>query len=358
MKNKNINEEVPSSGFNIIPEDIEELTKYSIHAVKQLYGGNKEITKFSGDNVNTFVEATGLNLTNKPDSYGVVLNYTQKKLFEAILKRLTDTNYKGDTQIDNNSLLKGTYKDTQISNTTLLTGNKAPYKNIKTIPVLKIKQAKLIELCGFDKPRQGDKQDVIEALNFLGTNLFFFYWIRLKTENNKPVKDKNGDYIKEEVMEVGTLLRVRHIREQGVLQYYEITFSAPILDQVDNYFLLVPCNWRDEVKQITGKRASNYTYEFLFWLRLQYEEKRRYNSGGKGRKPKDFIINKSWEDIAIALKMPISMYKANRKKAESIIKEAYNVAIKLGYLKKIETIKNIDKLYLNEEFYPKPGQLK
>lgn len=349
---------VPSSGSNYIPEDIEELTKYSIHAVKQLYGDNKEITKFSGDNVNTFVEATGLNLTNKPDSYGVVLNYTQKKLFEAILKRLTDTNYKGDTQINNDILLKDNYKDTRTANNILLTGDKAPYKNIKTIPVLKIKQARLIELCGFDKPRQGDKQDVIEALNFLGTNLFFFYWIRLKTENNKPVKDKNGDYIKEEVMEVGTLLRVRHIREQGVLQYYEITFSAPILDQVDNYFLLVPCNWRDEVKQITGKRASNYTYGFLFWLRLQYEEKRRYNSGGKGRKPKDFIINKSWEDIAIALKMPISMYKANRKKAESIIKEAYNVAIKLGYLKKIETIKNIDKLYLNEEFYPKPGQLK
>jgi len=358
MKNKNISKEIPSSGFNDISEDIEELTKYSIHAVKQLYGDNKEITKFSGDNVNTFVEATGLNLTNKPDSYGVVLNYTQKKLFEAILKRLTDTNYKGDTQINNDILLKDNYKDTRTANNTLLTGDKAPYKNIKTIPVLKIKQARLIELCGFDKPRQGDKQDVIEALNFLGTNLFFFYWIRLKTENNKPVKDKNGDYIKEEVMEVGTLLRVRHIREQGVLQYYEITFSAPILDQVDNYFLLVPCNWRDEVKQITGKRASNYTYVFLFWLRLQYEEKRRYNSGGKGRKPKDFIINKSWEDIAIALKMPISMYKANRKKAESIIKEAYNVAIKLGYLKKIETIKNIDKLYLNEEFYPKPGQLK
>ena len=154
MKNKNINKVIPSSGFNIIPEDIEELTKYSIHAVKQLYGDNKEITKFSGDNVNTFVEATGLNLTNKPDSYGVVLNYTQKKLFEAILRILTDTNYKGDTQIDNNSLLKGTYKDTQISNTTLLTGSKAPYKNIKTIPVLKIKQAKLIQLCGFDKQRQ------------------------------------------------------------------------------------------------------------------------------------------------------------------------------------------------------------
>jgi hypothetical protein len=356
MKKINI-KKIPSSGSNDISEDPEILTKFSIHAVKQLYGDNKEITKFSGDNIDAFVEATGLNLTNKPDSYGVVLNYTQKKLFEAILKRLTDTNYKGDTQINNDTLLKDNYKDTRLANNTLLTGDKAPYKNIKTIPILKIKQAKLIQLCGFDKPRQGDKQDVIEALNFLSTNLFFFYWIRLKTENNKPVKDKNGDYIKEEVMEVGTLLRVRHIREQGVLQYYEITFSAPILDQVDNYFLLVPCNWRDEVKQITGKRASNYTYGFLLWLRLQYEEKRRYNAN-KTRKLKDFIINKSWEDIAIALKMPKSMYKTNRKKAESIIKEAYSVAIKLGYLQKIETIKNIDKIYLNEEFYPKPGQLK
>lgn len=348
---------VPSSGSNTVLDSID-YTKISIHAVKQLYGDNKEITKFSGENIDTFVEATGLNLTNKPESYGVVLNYTQQKLFEGILNNLTNTNYKGHTQIDNDSLLKTTYKDTQISSNTLLTGASAPYKNIKNIPVLKITQAKLIELCGFDKKRQGDKQDVIEALHFLSTNLFFFYWIRLKTENNKPVKDKNGDYIKEEVTEVGTLLRVRHIREQGVLQYYEITFSAPILDQVDNYFLLVPCNWRDEVKELTGRRASNYTYEFLFWLRLQYEEKRRYNSGGKGRKPKDFIINKSWEDIAIALKMPISMYKANRKKAESIIKEAYNVAIKLGYLIEVKNTVSTDRLYLNEEFYPKPGQLK
>ena len=54
MKKINI-KEIPSSGFNDISEDIEELTKYSIHAVKQLYGDNKEITKFSGDNIHSFV---------------------------------------------------------------------------------------------------------------------------------------------------------------------------------------------------------------------------------------------------------------------------------------------------------------
>lgn len=186
-----------------------------------------------------------------------------------------------------------------------------------------------------------------------------FYWIRLKTENGKPVKDKSGDYVKEEVMEVGTILRIKTVRDgTGLLQYYEIHPSAPLLDQINNYFLLVPTNWRDEVKQLTGKRASSYTYELLLWLRLQYEQIRRYNKGGgKNRKPKPFKISKSWEDVAITLKMPESVYKRKRKRAINIIQEAYSVAIKLGYLVRVENNGATDILYLNESYYPKPGEL-
>ena len=91
-------------------------------------------------------------------------------------------------------------------------------------------------------------------------------------------------------MEVGSLFRIKTVRtEEGELQYYEIHPSAPLLDQISNYFLLVPNDWREEVKQLTGKRASSYTYELLLWLRLQYEQIRRYNSG-KNRKKKPFKI--------------------------------------------------------------------
>ena len=336
-------------------------TKMAIHAVTQFYGDNRQLSLFSDEKIDAFKDATGLNLTNRPTNYGVVLNQAQRRVFEGILKAFTDTNYKGDEQKDKTTALKEVYSYTETAGETLVKGENAPYRNIDAIPVVKLTQAQVIDLSGYDlkSQRQGDKQDVMEALSFLSTNQFCFYWVRMKTESGKPVKDKNGDYIKEEVMEVGTLLRTRIVRDQtGLLQYYEIQPSAPLLDQVNNYFLLVPNNWRDEVKQITGKRASSYTYELLLWLRLQYEQIRRYNKGGgKNRKPKPFKISKSWEDVAIALKMPESMYKANRKRASKIIHEAYSVAIKLGYLIRVENNGATDILYLNESYYPKPGEL-
>lgn len=355
------------SGFTPLPKQEGrvgiggKLTKMAIHAVTQFYGDNRQPSLFSDEKIDAFKDATGLNLTNRPTNYGVVLNQAQRRVFEGILKAFTDTNYKGDEQKDKTTALREVYSDTETSAKTLVKGENAPYRNIDTIPVVKLTQAQIIDLSGYDlkSQRQGDKQDVIEALSFLSTNQFCFYWVRMKTESGKPVRDKNGDYIKEEVMEVGTLLRTRIVRDQtGLLQYYEIQPSAPLLDQVNNYFLLVPNNWRDEVKRITGKRASSYTYELLLWLRLQYEQIRRYNTGGgRNRKPKPFKLSKSWEDVAIALKMPESMYKANRKRASKIIHEAYSVAIKLGYLIKVENNGATDILYLNESYYPKPGEL-
>jgi hypothetical protein len=342
-------------------DKVEKHTKIAIHTVSQFYGDNKQLSLFSDEKIDTFKNATGLNLTNRPTNYGVVLNQAQRKVFEGILKAFTDTNYKGDEQKDKATALGEVYSDTETSAKTLVKGDNAPYKNIDTIPVVKLTQSQIIDLSGYDlkNQRQGDKQDVIEALSFLATNQFCFYWIRLKTDKGKPVKEKSGDYVKEEVMEVGTLLRIKTVRDQtGLLQYYEIQPSAPLLDQVNNYFLLVPNNWRDEVKQLTGKRASSYTYELLLWLRLQYEQIRRYNKGGgKNRKAKTFKITKSWEDVAIALKMPETMYKANRKRASKIIQEAYSVAIKLGYLVGVENNGATDILYLNESYYPKPGEL-
>lgn len=355
------------SVFNPLPkqeggvEEGKKHTKIAIHTVSQFYGDNKQLSLFSDEKIDAFKDATGLNLTNRPTNYGVVLNQAQRRVFEGILKAFTDTNYKGDEQKDKATALREVYSDTETSAKTLVKGENAPYRNIDTIPVVKLTQAQIIDLSGYDlkKQRQGDKQDVIEALSFLATNLFCFYWIRLKTKNGKPVKDKSGDYVKEEVMEVGTLLRIKTVRDgTGLLQYYEIHPSAPLLDQVNNYFLLVPNNWRDEVKQLTKKRASSYTYELLLWLRLQYEQIRRYNKGGgKSRKPKPFKISKSWEDVAIALKMPESVYKGKRKRAIKIIQEAYSVAIKLGYLVRVENNGATDILYLNESYYPKPGEL-
>jgi hypothetical protein len=328
------------------------LTKVAIHTITQFYGDSKQLSLFSDEKLDSFSNATGLPIKDRPNSYGVVLNQSQRRVLDGILKAFSDSNYSGDTQIEKAHYSKGYPINKMVG----------AYSNVDKIPVVRLTQAELISLSGYDlkSQRQGDKQDVVEAIEFLATKQFCFYWVRLKyTEDGKPVKDKKGDFVKEEVMEVGSLFRIKIVRDEGgELQYYEIHPSAPVIDQVNNYFLLIPDNWREEVKQLTGKRTSGYTYEFLVWLRLQYEHIRRYNKGGdKKRPPKPFKLTKSWEEIAIALKMPESIYKSNRKRASTLIQEAYSVAIKLGYLIKVENSGASDILYLNEAYYPKPGEL-
>lgn len=334
------------------------LTAIGIHTASQFFGDSKELSLFSDEKIDQFTKDTGLPLINRPNSYGIVLNQSQRRVLDGILKAFSDTNYLGDEQIDKREEFKERSINIQ-SQTALNTINKA-YSNVEKIPVIKLTQAEIIKLSGYGRT-QGDKVDVVDSISFLATKQFCFYWIRLKRDDKgKPAKDKNGDYIKEEVMEVGTLFRIKFVKEGEELKYYEISPSSVILDQVNksyggNYFLLVPNNWRDEVRQLTGKRGSSYTYEFLFWLRLQYEQIRRHNSKSKNKKP--FKISKPWEEMAIALKMPETMYKRNRVRALKIIQGAYSTAIKLGYLLRVENNGVIDILYLNEEYYPKPGEL-
>ena len=338
----------------------QELTSISIHTVSQLYAGNREMSKFSDEKVNDFVKKTGISLINRPESYGIVLNQSQQRVLEGILKAFSDTNYEGDEMVDKYKSLEKTYSTTNIDTRKIINET---YSNVDKIPIIRLSQADIINLAGYNAKRQGDKVDVLEAIAFLATKQFCFYWIRLKKDNKgELVKNKNGDFIKEEIMEVSTLFRIRVVREEGDFQHYEIHPSCVIIDQINsnyggNYFLLIPTNWRDEVTKLTGKRASSYTYEFLLWLRVHYEQIRRHNAKQKKNKP--FVITKSWENVAIALKMPESLYKSNRKKASKIIQTAYEIALRLGYLIKIENnqLADTDTLYLNESYYPKPGEL-
>lgn len=340
------------------------LTRMSIHGISQFYGDNKQLTIFSDGQIDDYVAETGITLRNRPENYGVVLTQTQNRVLEGILKAFSDTNYIGNATPESPlKPLEDVYPPSTKVRDRLLNSEKAPYKNIDSIPVVRLTQAEIIELSGYDlaKQRQGDKQDVVEAISFLATHQFFFYWTRLKYDGNgKPVKDKKGNFAKEEVTEVGTLLRVKTVKDPNtdILQYYEIHPSAVFLDQISSYFLLIPSHWREDVKAVTGSaKISKYSSEFLLWLRLSFEQIRRYNKNNSKRPKKEFKIKKSWEEMAITLKMPETMYKLNRKRSSKIIQDAYTLAIKLGYLVAVEKEGGVDVLILNEEFYPEPGKL-
>ena len=339
-----------------------------IHALSQLYADPRQPSLFSDNKVETFIrntrpeETKEQDLLNKPDSYGMLLTPNLLSAFMAITKVFSDTNYLGDERIEKTAEWKNRGLKTY-SSEAVNTLNK-PYKNIEEIPVIKIPQADIIRLSRSDRTQE-DKMAVIEAIATLGTKQFCFYWTRLKKDSEgNPVKNKAGEWAKEEVMEVGTLFRIKYVRDENTkeLLFYEISPSAVILDQITNryggnYFLPIPKNWMDEVKQLTGKTASTYTYRFLLWLRLQFEQIRRYNTGGNHKDKKPMVIKKTWEEVAVILKMPESMYKANRKRAKGIIKKCYEVGIRLGYLERVEDTGATDILYLNERYYPKPGEL-
>ncbi|HEY4832929.1 MAG TPA: hypothetical protein VIH61_10265, partial [Waddliaceae bacterium] len=135
-----------------------------------------------------------------------------------------------------------------------------------------------------------------------------------------------------------------------ILKFYEIIPSSLFMDQRESYFMLIPYNWREEVRKIVGQRkASSYTFRFLLFLRYQFELKRR---SPKEKKP--YVIKWSSEEIGIAIKMPESVYRKHKKKANKILEDVYSVAKQLGYLTDFERTDTLDILYLNTEKYHTP----
>lgn len=340
--------------------------KIGIHTANQLFNSPQQRTLFSEKKINDFANALGMDLDKKPNSYGMKvyekpnsygmnLNQSELRVLQGILKAFSDTNYQGDELIEKDKewKLRGLKVNSEKGQELL----SRAYENIKSIPLIRLTQADIIRLSGYDGTH-GEKTHVLEALDTLGTKQFFFYWSRLKYDHKgRPMKDKTGNYEKQEIEEVGTLFRIKTVKNEQTkeFQYYEISPSAVVLDQINNYFLIIPENWMEEVKELTGKRASSYIYSFLLWLRKKYEEMRKGKAKRKDGTP--LIIRISWEEIAEILRMPESMYKRNRARSLKIINDALEVAQKLGYLQKVEDDGAVNILYLNEEFYPQPGKL-
>lgn len=291
----------------------------------------------------------GENLSDKISRFGIELTDLQSKIMEGILRGFTETNYKGNIEPKDPS---------QIAEEKYAKGDLPPtYKYVKKIPRLQVTQSQLLDWAGINKNSIAEKERAVKALSHLGLTQYCFYYNRLAYDKNGvPERKKNGDWKKEEVMAIDTLFTIKYVRdeESEVLKHYEIEPSPIFLDQRDSYFMLVPYNWREEVRAIVGnKKASSYTFRFLLFLRYQYEMQRR-----TGKKKTPLSLKWSWEEIAVAIKMPESVYKTQRVRAQKILDDAYSVAKSLGYLidyKKGEK----DLLIFNEEkYYPHPKERK
>jgi hypothetical protein len=313
-------------------------TQIGLHTVKNLLGEPSQLDLFSTQ-AEDFAQEYNTPIQGKIDRFGIDLTDMQSRVMEGILRGFSECKYEVETRAKEH-ICSEKY------------AGKVPpaYKNIKAIPVLKATQSQILTWAGIKKNSIASWGRAVEAIDDLGSTQFCFYYKRLcYDDSGRPLKDKNGKWIKEEVYCVDTLFTIKKIKTNDKLDYYEIYPSSIFLDQLDSYFMFIPFNWREEVCAIIGnKKISSYTFRFLLFLRYQYELMRR------NWKEKPYIFKKTQEEIAIALKMPESVYRRKAQRASQLLQDAYDVALKLGYLASFERNEVVDTFVLNTQKFFDP----
>lgn len=314
-------------------------TQIGLHTVRNVLGEQNQINLFHNHHIE-YSEEYGVELSGSISRFGVDLTDMQLRVMEGILHGFSRTGYQGNfTPKSRDEIVEERF------------GGKIPlaYQNVTELPILRVKQSEILEWAGVNRNSIAAWGRAVDAINSLGTTQFCFYYDRLVYEDGKPVRDKEGGWKKEQVTSVDALFTIKEVREKesGVLKYYEITPSPIFLDQRESYFMMVPFNWREEVRQLYGnKKASGYLFLFLIWLRYQFELKRRSR-----RVKLPYQIKWSPEDIARAIKMPEGTIKLRKKQMLSVLYDSYSVAQKLGYLTDIEIHEHVHVLTLNTEKY-------
>ena len=315
-------------------------TQIGLHSVSNFLGKRKHKEMFESHH-EQFCKEYGVKTRDNIQSFGIDLTDIQMRIVEGVLQGFSQTNYKGNiAPKDKHQLAKERFS------------GKVPdtYKYIDEIPRIRVSQTKVLEWSGIKKNSIACKERSLKALQDLGVNQYCFYYDRLaKGSNGEPIKDRKGTWKKESVVAVDSLFMVKEIRDEktDAFQYYEIEPSSIFLDQRESYFLLIPYNWREEVRSIVGKKkASSYTFRFLLFLRYQYEIKRRASNCSS-----PYQVKWTPEEVAIAINMPESVYRRKKDRMNKILEDAYSVAETLGYLSNYHRKNGLDTLRFNDEKY-------
>jgi hypothetical protein len=326
--------------------------KVARHGVKQLTGktGPQMAMTFEEApvEVEEYIEKAGLTVSAEDrerflEGWGADLTVTQHSVLLAVLERMSEKNYRGDGREGRREVLtRAGVKPPGVRLPELM---EDALRNVKEFPVVRLYLHEVVGLAGLDKERQGDKLEVKQALEHLGTARYAFYWERLAWTDHKgkkkPVMDQDGNYVKEGVRTVGSILYVKQVvdPQSGQLDYYEIAPSEAFLDQVTEgygspggYFLMMPTGLLDKVRKAVGpgRRVTPHYYTFLYWLLATYEDRR--SKAPRGKEPK-LQVRKHYEEIAQLIRIPETIWRRNRKKAVERLDSIYQAAKDLGYLK-------------------------
>jgi hypothetical protein len=282
------------------------------------------------------------------DVIGIDITPAQEQALFGLQTLLTRTNYRGNLpgeMIDDRSFRFRGY-----------------------LPALEFTPAQYLEAYGLKKHLTGrgkeeydykDRAEALQALVDLAKKPFLFVY-------KKEYRTEKGELRIDRIETIDTLIKIIRgwealtKKEDSALDRGASTGAtddklkaiaikpAPILVQdIDNYFLLKPANYIQEInlRYPWPNRPSRFTLGLINWLIAQAELKRRH------RQP--LIIEQSLETIAYALRMDAWIKTRQLKRIRQILTKGYKIAQELGYLLSYGTVrgqtKDLERLELNPE---------
>ncbi|MFQ5729618.1 MAG: hypothetical protein ACE5GN_04595, partial [Waddliaceae bacterium] len=318
-------------------------TQISLHGIKNIFGEPTQMSLFDRDNVH-YLQDAFLERLDQIKRVGSELTEIELRVLEAILKGFSRSGYKGNRPaIKREEILAaksgGEYQPI--------------FQYVKQIPVLRFRRADLLRWMGVNSTQFSTVSGVFLALSKLAHKQFYYYYERTAQDEEGNLIREGRGWKKEQVSCVGTLFNLEAVNDKDNFLYYDIRLNPIFLDQLNSYFLMIPEDWRREVKALVGKRkVSSYVFVFLMFLRYQYELRRR---SPVAQHP--YRLEKSPEDIAVGINIPPSIFKKKRKRMREILDECYEVATSLGYLRSFNRLGGIDVLVFDDQKYYNPKHI-
>lgn len=336
-------------------------------------------------------QATGIKLSENesewPDKIGFNLsNEMQKNVLFVVLKRMTETDYKGDYQIPNETVIGRTYKNNvrggiEQSSMKMTSGYElakshigGAYQNIPNIPVLKLSVSDLIQdvvrftgLSDTEENRWSVSQKVKDAVGHLARDMHFLMWTRIKRDNKgKLVRSKSSKKTEFEIVSTfSPVLNVNFVMDENrqSLSYYEISPSPVFLDEISRdygsrnggYFIMIPENFNRQIDDVyPTKRISPFVKTFCYWLRLRFTERHSQNLNVWKKNKNDYTIQIGFKELCQDLNFAESTYTTARRRTMETIRRGIDISKNIGYLLSENYDEDTDEFTfeLNPGFYP------
>lgn len=209
---------------------------------------------------------------------------------------------------------------------------------------IKVKPTQWYDFFGVDKSKTSrnkmeydghERQDAVKALNDLANKKVLLvykrhYYDHANQERIDRIERKTS------LISVDNLFEALSINEDKTLdhgkssaeiekkRFITIRLDPIFIDQIKNYYLTKPANYKDEIKKLGHGKVSKYVYNFIDWLLFQAEHKRRTKS--------EFVARISREALAEALKMYAFINKRQWKRIEESLQQGFDMAIQLSYI--------------------------